>query len=528
MASFILGSTLWGGYFGLCWLGVMVFSGDGAPDRLRFLADRGVSPTRVWLSRHLFGLSLVAFFSLVVAVTNVIFFRLGASPDIPVISLATIFILALSLYSISQWTAQTLQMLSVSSVASPVFSAAMIYWLIATTYGLAVPYWLGVCLIVLPMIATWVSMPQYMDGHRGWYRWSIACAALLLIIVLPIIPVALLRYSLPRLDKATEAAWTSEAVAILGRSGPAEHLRFLDTIYVDVDGNIIDDPFISIKPNLDGNEDESETDEAMNMGGMATRKLKANVFKKHVLADFEADDDDVVPVTIDDHDLKQAYGQANIAKLAVKNNPEDADAVADLGEWIETWSIAAHRLRRHPSLRASLNADIMEIWLTRTLQMRELKPYLTQPWAQAAIERLRDKDFRTTNRRRAVLAEWYRATQTDPTQTTQTTLSRRESQEQGQSEFVQMLLSRRRDDAQAMALIELIEAGGAGQSTEPMRRRLHELAFGDILAFENGPYSDRFRADGGEQSIAFAPDGVLTNYVGSQWYAGWENVWSKK
>ena len=34
------------------WLGVLAFQGDLLQERIRFLAERGVSPTKVWCTRH--------------------------------------------------------------------------------------------------------------------------------------------------------------------------------------------------------------------------------------------------------------------------------------------------------------------------------------------------------------------------------------------------------------------------------------------------------------------------------------------
>ena len=42
------------GLIGVSWLGVFAFTGDGSAHRLRFLADRGASPTVVWI-RQTFG-----------------------------------------------------------------------------------------------------------------------------------------------------------------------------------------------------------------------------------------------------------------------------------------------------------------------------------------------------------------------------------------------------------------------------------------------------------------------------------------
>jgi hypothetical protein len=48
------------------WLGVLAFHGDLLHQRIRFLAERGVSPGKVWATRHAVPLSLLAVLLVVV------------------------------------------------------------------------------------------------------------------------------------------------------------------------------------------------------------------------------------------------------------------------------------------------------------------------------------------------------------------------------------------------------------------------------------------------------------------------------
>ena len=99
------------------WLGVLVFAGDGNSRRLRFLADRGVSPAKVWLARQLVGLSIVATATLVYALAQAI--TIWQSDHFPMPSVAMYGLVLLAIYSVSQWVSQLLSMLGMSTVLAP-------------------------------------------------------------------------------------------------------------------------------------------------------------------------------------------------------------------------------------------------------------------------------------------------------------------------------------------------------------------------------------------------------------------------
>ena len=59
------------GFVAISWLGVVVFQGDNLHQRIRFLADRGVAPKRVWMSRQVVPIGMLSLFTvlLVLAAT---------------------------------------------------------------------------------------------------------------------------------------------------------------------------------------------------------------------------------------------------------------------------------------------------------------------------------------------------------------------------------------------------------------------------------------------------------------------------
>lgn len=467
------GITLAIGALGVAWLGVLIFSGDGAPRRLRFLADRGVSPSLVWLGRQLTAASVLALIAIAGALYSLIRFRPQGPHELEsTLSLATIVMLIAIIYSASQWITQICQMLAVSFVLAPFLSAALFGWIIFSATNLGTPFWLVLLLIAIPMLATWLSMRHYMDGHRGWYRWSIAAGTLLLIILLPALPLTVRYLQIPGIERQQRASWIAEARQT--DTEPPELLR----IVTDATGTAVD------------------------------------------VRDVDR------PAVVDPFRLREVLGEANLSWLMFQDQPDDAAAFDALTGWLETLSITSRRLRHNPDLLANQQADAIEIWLARLLDSSTFDPYRDRPQLASVRQRLSDVQFRNQSRRRAVLATWFASTDHVTSDSSQTN-----SQDYTQfnwnnfgSEMEQIVLSPRRIDTISSLLLEMIEAGKEGRSTEGIRRRLHRWVLGNSLEFQNGPYSDRFRAGKPNHSIAFSVDPSQLKFPGSQWYAGWEQT----
>ncbi|MDV6034005.1 MAG: hypothetical protein F9B45_28720 [Phycisphaera sp. RhM] len=60
------------GLLGVCFLGVFAFTGDSKAERLRFFSDRGASPAKLWLGRHLLAVAVLGFASLLYLLVGVI------------------------------------------------------------------------------------------------------------------------------------------------------------------------------------------------------------------------------------------------------------------------------------------------------------------------------------------------------------------------------------------------------------------------------------------------------------------------
>ncbi len=81
----------------LCWVAILTFHGDQVNKRVQFLAERGVSPTRVWWTRQLVpALCVLVFANASVVVVRV----LGRGDGWEMLFASCI------LYAVSQWLSQ--------------------------------------------------------------------------------------------------------------------------------------------------------------------------------------------------------------------------------------------------------------------------------------------------------------------------------------------------------------------------------------------------------------------------------------
>ena len=134
----IAGSLAVGGWLATSWLGVLVFSGAGRSQRLRFLAERGVSPMTAWLGRQLVGISLISIATIVYTISvlggNEDFLRIAPLPSAAMIAL-TLWLT----FGISQWTSQLVSTQGISMILAPLLALFGCYWLGFSAVELSVP-----------------------------------------------------------------------------------------------------------------------------------------------------------------------------------------------------------------------------------------------------------------------------------------------------------------------------------------------------------------------------------------------------
>ncbi len=470
------------GFFS-CWLGGFAFTGDGTAKRLRFLADRGVSPLTAWLGRHLIGVSLLSVAVIAYAVMTI---WIARAHYISVTLLPSIAMMALALwtlYGVSQWTSQFIRILPAAVVIAPIFAGCAAYWLGFAANQLQTPLWCILFCSCIPMAASLMAMRQYMDDTSQLRLWIMASVAAVVFIIIPMLPAAWTISNWPSMPNSTRASIMPEA-----------RLAYTSSV---------------------------QPQSMMQKGRDEGPSLAVFSFSPEQRLQLGSDGGNAdSPLAVDAAILQRALGIATYAAESLESDPDNAAKVTALGEWIETLTAITRRLRHSPRWLDQEAADVVEIWLTDRLGREPLLSRRDEPIVAKALEMIGDAKRRSSSRRSAVLATWYRAVDGRSSYWDFGGMPA-EAWTPDLSPLLAGKLVERNSAAVVDRALQLIAASDAGQPTLELRRELHSLTHSATAAFEDGPYSDRMRV-GGERGYALSLQQALSSPA-NQWYAAWES-----
>ncbi|WP_372721222.1 hypothetical protein [Novipirellula sp.] len=480
-----LGLVAFAGFVGVSWLGVFSFTGDGSAARMRFLSDRGVSPTVAWLGRHSIGAWIVSLILLFYTALSYSVVNRWQQDVGPLPSTAMITLLTFVIYGVSQWISQLTRLLAVSAVLAPVVSIAAAYWLVYCAILYDAPLWLMLLCGSFPYFASWLQMRRFMDEIRGPLIWTIIVVAFVLFVWLPMVPMQIEIARFPRMSAERRATLLAQANAVgrvYGYSDP-----------------IVLHPFPG--DSFQSDFSQKETD-------------RLRIFEQR---SFLPSDVLMIPevlpghdgaASIDQHTLYKMLALATYAKLEFDSSEKSPEAIEQIGDWFRVLTTIVERLRNSERLQDQDFADRVEIWLSDAIKSDAIKSLPERDFVNDAKRLLSDRSGRYEARRRAVLNSWAKPmSAVDGLGGYSISFWAEDMPPVKRAAVYKHFV-----DAVADATLRMLEAGEAGVSTEPMRRELHELLIGKNVQFEDGPYSDRIRNHPINQQ----------NYPASQWYAAWE------
>ncbi len=480
------------------WLGVFVFHGDGSATRLRFLADRGVSPTRVWIGRQLIGLSVISIAMMAFLLSSYLSLRGLRGLYVDVIpSMAMVGCILWIIYSVSQATSQWIRILAASAFLAPVLSGVAVIWLSGSATAYGAPFWLLVLCSVLPMLATWLMMRRFMDDTAQWPIWLSGVVTTGLVLALPVLPFIIDVSSFDNISSDTRAALLAEARQVPD-AGATQSMMSIESPL----NNLLSE---QLKPN----------------GGVVKVVESQRFLPQDYLSIGEFNTDRNVALRADVGILSRSIVYANYFRYLVTQNAEDAEATESLGQWIDALTTIATRLRLSDRWVDQEVADQVEIWLTETLSRRELKPLRSRDFAARAIALISDQEARREARRRAVLLSWRDKFDS-------ASLPEKDFREFGgfrDNDWFQWYPQRklywvydRLIDRLTIDALQMIDAAETGQDTMPIRRELHQLMVNPSIPFTEGPYVDQ----SGQLKAQFGS--LITMYPASHWGEKWEDM----
>ncbi len=498
------------------WLGVFVFNGDGSATRLRFLADRGVSPTRVWIGRQIIGVSLVSLASIVFLLASCETLR-GLNAEtwvagygrVAAPSLLTIASLTWVIYVVSQWTSQVIRILAASAFVAPIVSGVAVYWLVFTGLEYDTPLWLTLACTLIPVIATWLMMRRFMDDNLKWPIWLTGVVSAALFFVVPIIPFRIDVASVPGITAAAEAE-------LIVASQQTEKSQFSQSM-------------ISSGSALDGLEHRY---------GITPEEVAELVKQQQFLpADYlaigDVTDNNDVPLRADLQILSNSIMYADYYKFLALNDLANETATESLGKWIEALTTIAIRLRLSDRWYDQDVADVVEMWLVDTLSREGLRPLLTRDVAQRAIRVVADQERRNAARQRAIAMSWARERDNMNAVDERRNLDgwggfRSYEWFMWYSNAKRQAITARLYDRLAITGLRLIDAAARDENTssslaelELIRRELHALMEFPEIPYEVSVYGNQAEV---ENEIGAAALGYnLTRYPAMYWYQSWES-----
>lgn len=460
----------------MCWLGVLVFQNDGTASRLRFLADRGVGPTKVWWARQALPLS-------VLASGLIIYTFFAAASDVAdrtvLPSMLVMAALAWGLYSVSQWASQTLGALVLAAIVGPILAMGLVGWSVYSHVVLQTPLWLLISLSLLPMISTWAMMGRFMEGRDRPTSLMVAGGVLAAWIVVPIVYFASLVMAQPSMQTLSRSA-------LLGES-----LQIYQTARIDV--------------TLSVNRRDASVSQ------LVFRASGGEVSVEDAAAYIDAYPETPATFIVGLTELRESISGASAginqenetyihSRLAYERMRYEFSGDWDaFSPWLLATSEIVAGLRRSPRWLDQDIADAFEIWLLDTIQSASLGDRSVS----GIVANLPSIEARNQSRRRAVLATWVgRGFQAGVVDRGRDALPA----------YLSYWSDQRRRDAVVETALMAIDGD------DGWRQRMHSLQFDSLTPFEIGPYSKRLQQ---------LPDGSTvtgeTIYPSSNWFLDWEN-----
>lgn len=178
---------------GVSWLGASVFQGDVSNGRIRFLADRGISPGEVWWTRHATPAALLATFVFAMLTLQTLsHFRSfhsyhrgeGSFAD----GWALMLTVVLLIYFVSQWVAQAMPSPIMAGISAPIASLLTFAYGSLVLFQFSTPLWLAWLVLLIPLVATRWMTRRWMDRQLGMGYWQRHFAFAMAFFLLPLLP----------------------------------------------------------------------------------------------------------------------------------------------------------------------------------------------------------------------------------------------------------------------------------------------------------------------------------------------------
>jgi hypothetical protein len=182
-------------------LGILAFQSDGIQQRVRFYADRGMSPTLLWLTRHWIPVTIL----MVLAIVRYLSLRLGMNSQWILLDTVAVLAVCLATYIVGQWVSQFIKSPVLSAIVLPAVLLTNLAYCIFAVLAMEAPWWLLIASFAITAFSTWWMMRPWMERRIDWkynLQHSLFAAAAMLI---PLIPGLWKIWNLPNMPSDVRA-----------------------------------------------------------------------------------------------------------------------------------------------------------------------------------------------------------------------------------------------------------------------------------------------------------------------------------
>jgi hypothetical protein len=481
------------------WLGVLAFQGDNLQQRINFLADRGVSPRAIWITRHALPVSVLTLFMLSLVVIYVwtagIDWRLLGENGLIIGLMLTLIALA---YFSAQWTGQVIHSPILAAVAAPLVACAAISCAgFAVPALLRAPSWLWIVWGAIPAAATWTMMRRWVDRRFGWSYWFSHSAFLGLYLLLPAIPWCVVVVSEPAMPAQVARELADAAAQYRGRWGEPQELVLSCDKANSVEAFDINEyedsgpgPIRAIQSLRDSQDAmlKSIGDQIAGWGGPVNA------------ASFRV--------------INYLQTLCVLSRMGTKPNPTGEASIARYRTAMGLLTEISKRLRISDRVIEQDLADHLEIWLLTEVKQPAVVEHLGIPLHRQIVQQIGDQSARQDARRRAVAISWARHQSS--------TQFGGYNVEPRQADVGMTSLVGERRLSMAIADLWTLANGGAEAATPALFQRIATFWGYAPAEYGIGPTGANLRAD---DLLCFTPSGVDLSsklIIASQWFAGWE------
>ncbi|QDV27485.1 ABC transporter permease [Aureliella helgolandensis] len=492
----VLGVLL--GFLAVSWLGVSALQSDRLHQRIRFLADRGVSPTAAWLSRQLIPASVALSCSIVGALAFSLVFQPASQSSMIWLATGALFLITLLVYITSQWVGQIFSSPIVSAIAGPAISVGTAAYASFAIGNLGAPLWLVFLSSLFPLLATALLMQRWMDGQFDRVYWGGHALTLIAYLLLPSIPLLVTLATYPTMSSQAQQELDAAANewANFRTAAPTQELVLI------TDGEKREREL--------GAEDHADNTPPASFAEQARRT--ANDLRNQLSSSTSP-----VRSTFRVQDFLSSQWQLTRARLADdSSNTSQADLQAHYLQVLDLAVQIVGRLRVSPRILEQDMADQLEIAMLDELNGAQSLDWIAgSPVYDDAVRLLADGATRNTARRRAVALSWKRFMTPLEENQIRNEIGGHSISHPVSSNFV-TLTKHRRNTGRWVAVLWQYASNTTG-NTQELRKQLANLQQFPPEIYGVGPQGKYHRADGLEfylQEHRVVP--------GSQWHANWE------